>query len=245
MVNEIAPGVTSFNIPGNRFTGTIPTIMVGKPYGVVIGTANPKDSAGNFIINPATGTYAAGVANQILADPNPNYTMGLNNNLHYKNFSLGFLFDYTDGGQFVSFSAGFAKSRGTLYETGIDRESPRIIPGVIVDPTTGKETPNNIQISAQTYWQAEGLQSELNVYDATVLRLRELTFGYDLPKNLTGKMHISGIYFGVFARNVWFYAPNSPIDPEVNTQGAGNIRGLELQNFPNARSMGVNLKLSL
>ena len=44
---------------------------------------------------------------------------------------------------------------------------------------------------------------------------------------------------------VFYVAPNSPIDPQLNTQGAGNIRGLDLQGTPNARSIGANLKITL
>jgi hypothetical protein len=34
------------------------------------------------------------------------------------------------------------------------------------------------------------------------------------------------------------------MDPEVNTQGAGNLRGLDLQGAPNAKTMGISLKVS-
>jgi hypothetical protein len=58
-------------------------------------------------------------------------------------------------------------------------------------------------------------------------------------------MHINWVRISVFANNVFFVAPNSIIDPELNTQGAGNIRGLDLQSAPNVRTIGANLKISL
>ncbi|HET9823944.1 MAG TPA: hypothetical protein VFP87_01350, partial [Chitinophagaceae bacterium] len=90
-----------------------------------------------------------------------------------------------------------------------------------------------------------GLQSEFNVYDATVFHLRELSLGYNVPNKITNRLKLAGVRFGMFARNVFYVAPNSPIDPQLNTQGAGNIRGLDLQGTPNARSLGVNLKLTI
>ena len=244
-VVSISPGVTSFSITGNAFTGTIPTIMVGQPYGVIVGAKFARSPDGQFLINPATGTFVTpGIAGSILADPNPDWSAGLTNTFRYKNLQLSVLFDFTKGGDIVSFTAGFMKSRGTLKETAVDRESPRIIPGVI-QTAPDKFIPNTIQIPAQTYWQSFGLQSDLNVYDATILNLREVAMSYALPTAIATKLRVKGLSFGIFGRNLWFKAPNSPIDPQVNTQGAGNIRGLEIQSAPNARTIGANLKLSL
>ena len=181
-----------------------------------------------------------------MADPNNDYQFGVTNTLNYKGFSLGATFDFTKGGQILSFTAAAYKSRGALDITAVDREQPHIVPGVI-DIGGGKYIPNNIQISGQTYWNGAmgGLQSEFNVYDATVFHLRELTFGYNVPTEMTKRIKVAALRFGLFARNVFYVVPNSPIDPQLNTQGAGNIRGLDLQGTPNVRSIGANLKITL
>lgn len=245
-VISIADGVDFSQIPGNGFTGSLASFKVGQPYGVIIGNVIPKSPDGERLINPSTGIYQPGVAGQVLANPNPEYQWGLVNNLVYKGFNLGFTFDFTKGGQVLSFTAATYKTRGALDITAVDREQPHILPGVIADPAnSGKFIPNNIQISGQAYWQAlGGLQSEFNVYDATVLHLRDVTLGYTIPSDVTRRLKIGGIRFGVFARNVFYYAPNSPIDPQLNTQGAGNIRGIDGQGTPNARTIGANLRLT-
>jgi len=69
--------------------------------------------------------------------------------------------------------------------------------------------------------------------------------GYNAPASITKRLKLAGLHFGIFARNVFYVAPNAPIDPQLNTQGAGNIRGLDLQGTPNARSIGANLKITL
>jgi len=244
-VVSIAPGVDNSAIPGSAFIGSVPSFKTGFPYGVIIGGVIPTAPDGQRFINPSTGLYQPTVANQVLADPNPDYNIGASSTLTYKGFNLGFTFDFTKGGQVLSFTAATYKSRGALDITAVDREQPRILPGVILD-ASGKYIPNNIQISAQTYWGAlGGLQSEFNVFDATVLHLRELTFGYNIPNDITKRLGVAGLRFGIFARNVFYIAPNSPIDPQLNTQGAGNIRGLDLQGTPNVRSIGANLKITL
>jgi TonB-linked SusC/RagA family outer membrane protein len=245
-VVSIFPGITSFGIPGSAFIGSIPSIRVGQPFGVIVGGLIPRDSAtGVRLINPSTGTYATTIANQVLSNPNPDYTLGVTNSFHYRNFNLGFTFNFIKGGQILSFTAAAYKSRGAWTETAKDREKPWVLPGEI-PLGGGKYAPNNIQIAAQTYWQTVGgLQSEFNVYDATVLRLQELSLGYDLPSSLTKGMHLNYLRVSLFANNLFHYAPNAFFDPELNTQGAGNIRGLDLQGTPNARTIGASLKVSL
>jgi TonB-linked SusC/RagA family outer membrane protein len=243
-VVEIFDDIQNFAISsGQSFGGVVPSIAIGEAYGVIIGNKFPRSPDGQFIINPATGLFNPGIPNQVLADPNPDWTAGVTNTFRYKNISFSFLWDMTYGGDIFSFTVPFFRSAGALKETAVDREVPMIIPGVI---QTGpdKFEPNTIQINAQTYWRAAGIASDLSVFDATVLRLRELTLAYDLPQTILQKTPLSSVRFGVFARNVFFYAPNYPMDPEVNTQGAGNLRGLDLQGAPNGRTIGMNLRVS-
>lgn len=245
LVVSIAPGVDNTFIPGNRFGGSVASFKQGYPYGVIIGNVIPKSPDGQRLINSATGTYMPGVAGGILADPNPDYSLGFTNNIGYKGFNLGFTFDFTKGGQILSFTTATYKSRGVLDITAVDRDQPHVLPGVI-QVGTDKYIPNNIQIPAQTYWQAlGGLQSEFNVYDATVFRFREVTFGYTIPQRIARNLKLNGIRLGVFGRNLFYVAPNAPFDPTLNTQGAGNIRGLDIQGAPNSKTFGANLKITI
>ncbi|HEY6901371.1 MAG TPA: TonB-dependent receptor, partial [Puia sp.] len=244
-VVSLTDGITTLSISGSAFTGSIPSIRVGQPYGVIIGNKIPIDSAtGARLINAGTGVFATGIANQVLSNPNPLYSLNVTNTFRYHGFTLGFTFDFTKGGQILSFTAATYKSRGAWEKTAIDRDKAWVLPGEIL--SGGKYIPNNIQIPAQTYWQAlGGLQSEFNVYDATTLRLRTLSLGYDLPARLTKAAKLNYVRLSVFANNVWHYSPNAFFDPEVNTQGAGNIRGLDLQGSPNATTVGASLRVSL
>ncbi|GAB3928858.1 SusC/RagA family TonB-linked outer membrane protein [Larkinella terrae] len=247
-VEEIAPGVTQSPITGGAFIGINPSIVVGQPYGVIVGTANARSPQGQYLINPNTGLFVPGIAGQVISNPNPNWTAGLTNTFSYKGLSLSVLFDTRQGGQLYSFGAVDLRGQGHLAVTGIDRDQPRILPGVIeVTNADGSKTynPNNIQLSAQNYWaNLGGLASEAAVFDATVYRLRELALNYSLPASVIGKTPFGAVSIGVSGRNLWFYAPNYMGDPETNTQGAGNIQGLDLNGIPNTRNYGVNLRLT-
>ncbi|MBD2700999.1 SusC/RagA family TonB-linked outer membrane protein [Spirosoma sp. BT702] len=263
-VVSIAPGVLQSGINGNGFTGITPSIVAGQPYGLIVSTANPRvqstdpnaanyDATGQFtgqiVINPTTGQFATGIAGQAVSNPNPDYMLGINNSFSFKGLTLSALVDIRQGGQLFSFAAADYRNGGSIYVTGIDRDQPRILPGVIpITAADGKVTgyrPNNIQLSAQAYWAGlGGLAGEGSVFDATNYRLREVALSYALPKNLLNKTPFGAISVGVSGRNLFFYAPGYFADPEVNTQGAGNIQGLDLNGPPNTRNFGVNVRLT-
>ena len=264
LVESIAPGVKSAGIPGNGFIGSTPSIREGYPYGVIVGNANSRvqttdikaanyDASGQYngqyLVNAITGGFAPTVANSVISTPQVRYTAGLTNTFSYKGLALSILVDTRQGGQILSFGAAAQRSNGALYATGIDRDQPRILPGVV--PVTASDgtvsyKPNNIQIPAQTYWAGiGGLQSEATVFDATVYRVREASLNYTLPKGLLNKTPFGAISVGISGRNLFFFAPHFIGDPELNTQGAGNIQGLDLQGPPNTRNFGVNLRATL
>jgi len=264
-VVSIIEGVEQSTIAGNSFIGISPSIFRGSPYGVIVGGGNPRvqttnasaanydptgQNAGQIVINPLTGAFAPAVQGQVLSNPQPRYTAGLNNTFSYKGIALSVLIDTRQGGQIFSFGAVDIRSNGMLYATSIDRDQPRILPGVIpVTGSDGKVTgyrPNNIQLPAQTYWGGlGGLGSEAAAFDATVYRIREMALNYTLPKTLLNKSPFGSISVGVSGRNLFFYAPNYFADPEINTQGAGNIQGLDLNGQPNTRNFGANIRLTL
>ncbi|HEX8330170.1 MAG TPA: SusC/RagA family TonB-linked outer membrane protein [Hymenobacter sp.] len=256
VVREIAEGVTESQINGNAFTGVTPSFKVGQPYGVIRGNAKPRVTDRNspyfdqYIINPTTGLFAPELTNQVISNPNPDWQGGITNTFSFKGITASFLTDATYGGSIFSFTAPQFRSLGALKETGVDRELPRMMPGVIpITAADGSVTgyrPNNVQIDAQSYWAGlGGLATDLSVFDATVFRLREVSLGYSLPKTLLERTPFGQASISLSGRNLFFYAPNAPFDPEVNTQGSGNIRGLELQGSPNARNYGVNLRFTL
>lgn len=89
---------------------------------------------------------------------------------------------------------------------------------------------------------------EWQVYDATVYRLRELTFGYNFPKKWFKNTPIGSLMLSVSGNNLWYFAPNVPrytnFDPAVNSFGTTSAQGIELAAAPTARRWTVNLKVT-
>ncbi|HMJ71009.1 MAG TPA: SusC/RagA family TonB-linked outer membrane protein [Cyclobacteriaceae bacterium] len=237
-------------IPGNsNFVGMIPSLWEGQPFGVVVGSAMTRNDNGDLLVNPNTGAYVAATGGKIIANPQPNFLLGVTNTFSYKGIVLSALFDTRQGGQFLSFGNIDLRTGGSLEQTAVAREMPRILPGVI-DNGDGTFRPNNIQISSQAYWGGAtglgGLGSESGIFDATVYRFRELSLSYGLPKKWYQGTPITSINLGISGRNLWFFAPGSPSDPEVNTQGAANgggTQGIDQNGAPNTRNFGANLRV--
>ncbi|WP_313260419.1 hypothetical protein [Sphingobacterium sp.] len=185
----------------------------------------------------------------MIASPQKDYTLGFTNTINYKGLCLMALFDIQKGGQIFSFSQVDMRSGGMVDITAVDRDKPRILPGVIeIKDADGNVTgyrPNDIQISSQAYWQGlGGIGSEAAVFDATSYRLREVSLNYTLPNSLLQKTPFGQISVGVSGRNLWMFAPGFPGDPEMNTQGAGNVQGMDLNGAPTARNYGFNLRVT-
>jgi TonB-linked SusC/RagA family outer membrane protein len=247
-VVSIYPGVNSSSIPGSAFTGSVPSYVVGQPYGVILGQKKATAPDGQYLIDGKTGLWVPELSSQVTANPNNKWQGGVTNTLSYKGLSFSFLIDAIVGGDILSFTQAAYRNSGMLKETGADRTAPRIIPGVIAvtnpDGTTSYKQ-NNIQIDAQSYWSNQGLQSDLNVFDATHYTLREVNLSYSLPASLIQRTPFGNVTFSLSGRNLFYYAPNANFFPEVNTQGAGNIRGLDLQGPPSVRSYGAYLRFTL
>jgi len=98
----------------------------------------------------------------------------------------------------------------------------------------------------QENYTAIGYNSDPNArftYDASYIKLREVTLTYDLPKSLISKLYLTGATVGVVGSNLWIFAKNLPhADPEAS-QGSGNIQGWQSGVMPATRNLGVTLNL--
>ncbi|MEZ7820726.1 MAG: SusC/RagA family TonB-linked outer membrane protein, partial [Patescibacteria group bacterium] len=164
---------------------------------------------------------------------------GLRNTLKYKNLSMSFLFDMQQGGKYFSTSHMWGMYSGMLEESALggNREA-----GVVLAGVKENGQPNDILLDAAT-WGASYYNTvdAQNVFDASYIKLRDLTIGYDLPKSIIGNT-LQGVRVSFFGRNLlaWNLAFKG-IDPENTSYGSGNIQGLEGGSLPSTRTYGFNV----
>jgi outer membrane receptor protein involved in Fe transport len=215
----------------------------GQPLGIMKGYRFQRSADGQLLVG-AGGDYLASTTIGIIGDPNPKYRVSGINSVTYKSLTFRFQVDYTCGGDMYSSTARSLLARGVTKDTEFDRAAPYILPGVKADGT-----PNNIQISAtQGYFNNVFGPDQAGVFDATVVRLRDMSLSYALPEKLLSKTPFGSLSITANGSNLWYYAPNFPkymnFDPETNGLGVGNGKGLEFITGPSARRMGVSVRVT-
>nr|HAD51555.1 SusC/RagA family TonB-linked outer membrane protein [Algoriphagus sp.] len=136
-------------------------------------------------------------------------------------------------------------ARGVTKDPVVDRELTFIMPGVKEDGT-----PNDIQITASDYFFAgyQGATDEPNVFDGSMIRLRELSLGYQIPSNLMSKTPFKRASIALSGTNLWFLAlnfpPNMNYDVDVLGTGVGNGLGFDFVTGPSSRRFGGTVTLT-
>ncbi|MDR2058068.1 MAG: SusC/RagA family TonB-linked outer membrane protein [Dysgonamonadaceae bacterium] len=82
-------------------------------------------------------------------------------------------------------------------------------------------------------------------YEASFVKLRELSVGYNLPKKLVSKIGMSSARISAVGRNLWVIYQKTPkgLDPEASIN-AGNAQGLEYGALPPSTTFGFDIKLT-
>jgi len=179
-----------------------------------------------------------------IGDPNPDYTISYLNTLSYKGVSLFVNLNYTKGGDIYSGTASTLLARGNTIDTEFDRFLPFVLDGVTEDGN-----PNTTQVyAADAFFEGFFGPNEGAIFDGTTLRLREISLGYTVPKNLLENLPFGSLSINFAAENIWFKAFNFPeginFDPEVLSVGVGNGRGIDFITGPTAKRFGVSLNAS-
>lgn len=238
VVGELAEGVEQITLGG--FVTPSTRLIAGQPYGVFWGSYFERHENGKLLVNQ-DGRPILAQDNKIIGDPNPDWFGGITNTFTYKGFSLSALIDIRKGGDIISRNISDLRRTGAVAET-LDRER-----GWIVDGVNADGTPNNIQISAQNYFNdLYGFgRAELVTFDGSWIRLREAELVYRFPSSILNRTFMGRAELGLVGRNLFLYAPNVPhIDPEVNAQGQSNSLGLEFNAMPQTRSYGAFVRVT-
>ncbi len=155
-------------------------------------------------------------------DSQSKWFAGWNNDFTYKNFNLGFLIDGKFGGKLFSGTDYYGYIKGLHKETLADRE------------TLGNTAPKFYENTANN-------TSYRFVNDASFIKFRQLTFGYNVPAKVF-KNKINGLSLNLVARNLFILMKKTEnIDPESSYNAT--IIGLELGGLPPARTFGFNLNV--
>lgn len=230
----------------------------GQPYGAIVGDYALRDEEGNLLISGNGGSTRVGeviassdigLQTEVIGDPNPDWKLATINSLSYKNFNFSAQIEYTHGGDISSRAVEDLLERGVTRDTE-NREGSFVIPGILADDDTGEilldpngdPIPNTIQLNGlRTVFSNYYNANDLSMWDASVFRIREISFGYTLNMKKGRKLPFEKIDFTLTGRNLWYVAPNFPkytnFDPESD-------RGLGRNTIPTNKRFALGISLT-
>ncbi|ALM07889.1 TonB-dependent receptor [Sediminicola sp. YIK13] len=220
--------------------------IVGEQLGVIAGSRIARNENGEFLVS-GSGNYIEEEVDEngllpVIGNPNPDWTLNVTNNFSFKNFNMSFLFNHVQGGDIYTSTVATLLGRGLTTDTS-DRENVYVLPGIAPDGN-----PNTVQINNSDYYFSNVLfgPAELQVYDATTLRLQEISLGYSVPKKHLDNTPFGSVSFTLTGFNMWFKAFNVPdgtnFDPNVAGVGVGNGIGFDFLNGPSSKRYGFSVK---
>ncbi len=257
MVKELYPGINVYQLDNNVYS-SVPIFLnatVNEPFGSLVGQAYLRD--------PKTGKIMLDAANlpQFVTNHNfgsvlPKFTGGFQNTFKIWKVDLSAMIDFQSGGQFFSWSKMLAVKSGQAAETaaindkGFNVREPVVNGGGVkvngISAATGQEV--TAYVDARSYFrQTLGTRIyEEWLFDASYIKLREVSLGYTLDNNLVSKTPFKTAKIAFIARNpvmIWQKAPKG-LEPSELSYGSGSISWLEKGEFQTVRSYGVSLNLS-
>lgn len=227
-------------------------IVLGGSTTTLSGFGYARNDKGQKLINPVSGLPVIDGNQKIRGDRNPDFTLGWNNSIIYKNWSLNFLWDLKVGGDIYNGNNQYLTQIGRSLLTA-DRMTPRVLEGVLQDGLENTANPTRNTISVIPYYNDNYYrllpEEEFIEKDVNWLRLRDVTLSYIFPESFTRK--IGGVKnMGVFvtANDVFLLTNYSGADPAVNantagTRGVGTF-GFDYGTLPAQLSLNFGIRLS-
>ena len=239
LFDGIQDGVTVSNLGGAKVI-----LYEGGQYGDLYVRTLKRDESGKLVTETPEGAdYQIPVNGgeqksdlKYMGNMNSKWNMGWNNTFRYKDLTLSMLIDFRIGGKVVSMTEATLDGYGVSERTGRARDR-------------GYVMREGIKFSnVKAYYDVVGATSfnsvynvEDYVYDATNVRMREISLGYTF-RNLFGQS--KNLTLAFIARNLFFFYKDAPMDPDVSMGTGNGLQGFDVFNLPTTRSFGLNVKLN-
>lgn len=215
-------------------------LVKGGSIGDIYGKAFVRDAEGN-IVYQTEGDHKGlpaveGEGNTIkVGNANPRFIMGWNHTFSYKGFSLYFLLDWRYGGKILSQTQAEMDLYGVSQVTALARDRGYV--------TLEGQQIDNVKGFYKNIVGGRAGVTEYYMYDATNLRLREVSLNYTFPKKWMQKTKVlKDLQFAFVARNLCFLYKKAPFDPDLVLSTGNDNQGIEVFGMPTTRSLGFTVK---
>ncbi|UOY05894.1 SusC/RagA family TonB-linked outer membrane protein [Muricauda sp. SCSIO 64092] len=255
-IGNLFEDVEQFRLGG--FDNLAILAVEGGDYGEIWGSkfARVEDESSPFfnqIIVDENGIPLGEGGLNKLGDQQPDALIGFTNTFAYRNFSFGFLIDARLGGEIFSGTNRTLLSSGAAAATVVNGAREDIVFNGVVDDGNGGFVANEVGVEPQVLYQALANNTgnlginEAFVYDATHIRVRNITMSYRMPSKWLKDTGIQSAKIGMAATNVLMLDSNlNGVDPEsvFALSANANAAGFENLSPPTVRNVILNLTLS-
>lgn len=235
---ELIPTNPEYQVGGDD-EGFASIIKAGGAFNDVYIYKFNRDESGSIILDQ-NGVPTRTEKQQFVGNVNPDFLLGVNNSLNYKNFFFSALVNGKFGGVAFSKTEAFLDSYGVSQRSADDRASSTMP----IDATQGGSKVTSI--SPVVYYAAIGDRNRIMepyIYSRTNVRLAQLVLGYNLPiRNRNGVIKDASI--SVIGRNLFFFYKKAPYDPEQAMSTGNSMQSNDVFVVPPTRSYGFNLKFT-
>ncbi|MBE0392782.1 SusC/RagA family TonB-linked outer membrane protein [Flavobacterium sp. PL002] len=244
-VKELTPGIDNYIIAQGPNGGTIEA-RVGERMGDMYGRGYLR-SPDNQIVYDNAGSPILDTKIKKIGNYNPDWMLGLSTNIRYKNLSLNALVDVRHGGKIYSMTNAIGMESGILAVSLPGRETGIVGQGVVQN-TDGSYSPNTTSVTTENWYYSNAFRRdniEANSFDASYVKLREVSLNYRLSSKFTKAVHMQNLSIGLVGNNLalWTKVPN--IDPETQAISGGTLLpGFEVLQLPSSRNYGIKLNAS-
>ncbi|WP_367391976.1 SusC/RagA family TonB-linked outer membrane protein [Lewinella sp. LCG006] len=252
-VEELPSGIDRLTLAYSRVYDNVNQtvwfqVEEGGRIGDMYGTGYLRNDNGDFIID-GNGRYIVDNNLQLLGNYNPDFILGFSNRFTYKNWNLGLLLDWRQGGVLVSRTQALAGVAGQLLETENRPDEGIIAVGVV---NTGSQenpvySPNTTAVSAESYYRQyyDRNHEENNTYDASYLKIREFSLGYTFENRGAFLREGRSLKLSLIGRNLYAFSAIPHFDPEqLAVQGSQFVSGVEDMSYATTRSWGLKVGLN-
>ena len=253
-VIELTEGLTNLQL-GSFQGGVTLNARLGQPYGVIFGRDYVYHENGQRLVGANGRWLRTTNSDNVIGDPNPDWTGGMMNKLSWKNWDLSFLIDMQKGGDIFSldlyygFATGIYQDQAGLNDLGNPLRDPvtndNTSGGYILDGVTEDGSPNTTRIPANEFgWTGYQIEPQAGfVYDAGYIKLREVALSYTFPASMFDRSLFEGITLSFVGSNLWIIDKSLPhADPESGL-GSGNLQGYSISSLPSTRDFSFNLNV--
>lgn len=199
-----------------------------KTKGVFTGSGTPK--AGDRLYKDINndGLFSSASDRAIIGHAQPDFIIGLNNTLSYKNFDLNFFFQASVGNKILNANRQALElfsGQQNAASSALDRWTPEhistSIPRAKLDPAP--------------------VFSDRYVEDGSFVKLKSASLGYTFPKQIIHSLGISNLKIFISGTNLLTFTKYSGFDPEVTSLDNTVSQGYDKGIYPVSRTYNFGI----